>query len=728
MFQKNSLFFPMRGVNNDDPSKQPPPPNKGKNKNSGNSKPPAKKKRSSLSRILWAILIVWIVVLVLSLIFVPNPRQLTIEQMQVLATTGSIPSGVTVEGSVYLYSDVFYLVLNFSDKVTMNGVVFEKGLYSAYWPYAWQSFVLIQNLASKGVNLTVGVQQTPFIVTLLLSWLPWILFFVLGWFIIKTMFDRQGNQMGFGKSNAKPEISNINFDDVAGYREIKTELQELVDFLKEPAKFARAGARTPKGVLLSGPPGTGKTLFAKAIAGEAGIPFFSISGSDFVEMFVGVGASRVRSLFKTAKATAPAVIFIDELDAVGRRRGSNSGGQNDEREQTLNQLLVEMDGFVSNSGIIVIAATNRPDVLDPALKRPGRFDREIQLRLPDIKEREEILRRHSRGKRFSSEIVWNNIAKRTPGFSGAELENVLNESAILAIRDNSQVITINEIDEAIDRVIGGPSKSNNVMSFEEKKLVSYHEAGHALIGLMLEHAQKVQKISIVPRGDAGGYVLMTPKREKFIQTKSELLAQITSYLGGRVSEEIFFGKGEITTGAYSDIEEATKIARRMITEFGMSSLGPIQFHKHSDYDLYGQPVSQDLSEKLRQEIDAEVSKIIKKSYDEAYKIISENKDLIEVFAEALILKETLNMEEIEQIFKTKTIPQEFYDLSLLKEEKKLFPVSEFKSKSGITYFANKATIERLREKEYLEEMHKQQMSQQQQQTHQNNETSVSPKK
>ncbi len=713
MFQKKDLFFPMRGVNGDDSPKQTPPQNKGENNNSGNSKPPVKKKRSNLSRILWGILIALIVVLVLSLIFVPNPRELSLEQINALMTPGYDFSGIDVEGSAYLYTDVFYLVLDFSDKITVGGVDFDQGLYSAFWPYSWESFTLITNLGNAGANMSVGVQQTPFIVSLLLNWLPWILFFVLVWFIVKAMFDRQGNQMGFGRSSAKPEISNVTFDDVAGYREIKTELQELVDFLKEPAKFSRAGARTPKGVLLSGPPGTGKTLFAKAIAGEAGIPFFSISGSDFVEMFVGVGASRVRSLFKTAKATAPAVIFIDELDAVGRRRGSNSGGQNDEREQTLNQLLVEMDGFVSNSGIIVIAATNRPDVLDPALKRPGRFDREIQLRLPDIKEREEILRRHSRGKRFSSEIVWNNIAKRTPGFSGAELENVLNESAILAIRDNSQVITINEIDEAIDRVIGGPSKANNVMSFEEKKLVSYHEAGHALIGLMLEHAQKVQKISIVPRGDAGGYVLMTPKKEKFIQTKAELLAQITSYLGGRVSEEIFFGKDEITTGAYSDIEEATKIARRMITEFGMSALGPIQFHKHSDYDLYGQPVSQDLSEKLRQEIDAEVSKIIKNSYDEAYKIISENRDLIEIFAEALILKETLNLEEIEQIFKTKTIPQEFYDLSLLKEEKKLFPVEEFKSPTGITYFANKATIERLREKEYLEEMRKQQQLEEQ---------------
>ena len=457
--------------------------------------------------------------------------------------------------------------------------------------------------------------------------------------------------MDVGKSRARrEETTKIRFDNVAGCVEEKEEMKELVDYLKNPQKFAKMGARVPKGVLLTGAPGTGKTLLAKAIAGEAGVPFFSISGSDFVEMFVGVGASRVRDMFKQAKLNAPCIIFIDEIDAVGRQRGTGLGGGHDEREQTLNQLLVEMDGFNENSGIIIIAATNRSDVLDPALLRPGRFDRQIIVNLPDKKGREEILRVHARNKFFESDVNFSNIAKRTPGFSGAELENTLNEAAILAVRANKTKISKEDIDEAIDRVMGGPAKKSRIITPKEKKLIAYHEAGHATVGLMVEKADIVQKVTIIPRGDAGGYVLMTPEEDTMLQTKSELLDRITGLLAGRVSEEIFFD--DVTTGAHNDIEKATRIARLMVTELGMSSLGTIQYEQQTGSAFLGRDYAntrKSFSGQVAYEIDQEVRKIIDGCYNRAKEVINANKELLTKIAEALLEKEVITSEEIYEI-------------------------------------------------------------------------------
>ena len=457
--------------------------------------------------------------------------------------------------------------------------------------------------------------------------------------------------MDVGKSRARrEETTKVRFDNVAGCVEEKEEMKELVEYLKNPQKFAKMGARVPKGVLLTGAPGTGKTLLAKAIAGEAGVPFFSISGSDFVEMFVGVGASRVRDMFKQAKLNAPCIIFIDEIDAVGRQRGTGLGGGHDEREQTLNQLLVEMDGFNENSGIIIIAATNRSDVLDPALLRPGRFDRQIIVNLPDKKGREEILRVHARNKFFESDVNFENIAKRTPGFSGAELENTLNEAAILAVRANKDKISRKDIDEAIDRVIGGPAKKSKVITPKEKKLIAYHEAGHATVGLKVEKADIVQKVTIIPRGEAGGYVLMTPEEDTMLQTKSALLDNITGLLAGRVSEEMFFG--DVTTGAHNDIQKATRIARLMVTEYGMSSLGTIQYEQQSGSAFLGRDYAntrKSFSQQVAYEIDQEVRKIIDECYTRCKQVITENKDLLIKIAETLLEREVLTSEEIYEL-------------------------------------------------------------------------------
>lgn len=475
-----------------------------------------------------------------------------------------------------------------------------------------------------------------------------------GLYLMKTLGNIGGNQKAFDFSRSKAKIeTNVKtrFSDVAGADEEKEEMAELIEYLKMPRKFAQMGARIPKGVLLVGPPGTGKTLLAKAVAGEANVPFYSISGSDFVEMFVGVGASRVRDMFKEAKAAAPCMIFIDEIDAVGRQRGAGMGGGNDEREQTLNQLLVEMDGMADNNGIIVIAATNRPDVLDPALLRPGRFDRQITVSLPDVKGREAILNVHARNKKLASDVDLSALARRTPGFSGADLENVLNEAAILAVRVNKEEITLSTIDEAIDRVMMGPAKKSKVYDSETKKLVAYHEAGHAIVGINQEGGSIVRKVTIIPRGQAGGYNLMTPKKDSNLQTKNELLQIITSYMGGRCAEEIFFG--DITTGASDDIQKATRIARDMVTVYGMSELGPVQYKQGNDSVFLGRDYASPLnvSSQIAYDIDVEVRKIVETAHDKASSIIADHKDELIKIAEALIANETLTAEEIEAILK-----------------------------------------------------------------------------
>ncbi|MDD2208193.1 MAG: ATP-dependent zinc metalloprotease FtsH [Bacilli bacterium] len=482
------------------------------------------------------------------------------------------------------------------------------------------------------------------------------------------------NNMDFGRSKAKlsEDGGKVKFTDVAGLIEEKQEVAELIDFLKNPKKFQKLGARIPKGVLLVGPPGTGKTLLAKAVAGEANVPFYYISGSDFVELFVGVGASRVRDMFKQAKQSAPCLIFIDEIDAVGRQRGTGLGGGHDEREQTLNQLLTEMDGFGANEGIIIIAATNRPDVLDPALLRPGRFDRQVTVSLPDQVERNSILGVHAKGKIFDKSVNLENLSKRTPGFSGADLENLLNEAALLAVRRNKDAISMSEIDEATDRVLMGPAKESRKITDKEKKLIAIHESGHAVIGLKLKDANEVHKITIIPRGMAGGYTMMLPKEEKIaIITKSELLASITGLLSGRVAEELFIG--EITTGASDDFRRATKIARSMVTEYGMSDLGPVQLEHKSEGVFLGRDYnkSQNFSDTVALEIDQEVRKIVDSCYKEATKILKDNKDLVNLLADTLVKKETLTREEIIELVETGKLTSASNPENLKAQAKKL---------------------------------------------------------
>ena len=494
----------------------------------------------------------------------------------------------------------------------------------------------------------------------LINVLPMIILIGGAFFFITRQMSSAGKSMDFGKSRAKlnPDSNKVTFKDVAGLDEEKEEVQELIDFLKSPKKFQRLGARIPKGVLLVGPPGTGKTLLAKAVAGEANVPFYFISGSDFVELFVGVGASRVRDMFKQAKHNAPCLIFIDEIDAVGRQRGSGIGGGHDEREQTLNQLLTEMDGFGANEGIIIIAATNRPDVLDPALLRPGRFDRQVTVNLPDKKGREEILGVHARNKIFEDGISLSNIAARTVGFSGADLENLLNEAALLAVRRNKAAIGMEELDEAHDRVIMGPAKKSHKYTEHEKKVVAYHEAGHAVLGLRLSGANEVQKITIIPRGNAGGYNLMLPKEETYLSTKTELLETISGLLAGRVAEETVFG--EITTGAHNDFEKATKIARSMVTEYGMSDLGPVQFEHQESSVFLGRDYnkSRNFSGQVAFEIDQEQRKIINECYEITKKIINENRDLLDLIAKTLLKYETITKEQIEYLVKHGHMPKE----------------------------------------------------------------------
>ena len=485
--------------------------------------------------------------------------------------------------------------------------------------------------------------------------LPLLLLVGLTYVLFSKLTAGNNKSMDFGRSRAKlsEDGGQVRFKDVAGLKEEKEEVEELIDFLKNPKKFQKLGARIPKGVLLVGPPGTGKTLLAKAVAGEANVPFYYISGSDFVELFVGVGASRVRDMFKQAKQSAPCLIFIDEIDAVGRQRGTGLGGGHDEREQTLNQLLTEMDGFGANEGIIIIAATNRPDVLDPALLRPGRFDRQVTVSLPDAKEREAILEVHAKNKILDEGVNLTNLSQRTPGFSGADLENLLNEAALLAVRRNKKSITMDEIDEATDRVLLGPAKTSRKITEKEKRLVSIHEAGHAVLGIKVADAQEVHKITIIPRGQAGGYTMMLPKEEKIgIMTKNELLSSIIGLLGGRVSEEMFLG--EITTGASDDFRRATNIARSMVTEYGMSDLGPMQLEQKSEGVFLGRDYTKtkNFSDQVALEIDKEVRKIIENCYEEAKKVLKKNEKLVWLLSDALMENETLTKEQIESLVET----------------------------------------------------------------------------
>ncbi|WP_027964464.1 ATP-dependent zinc metalloprotease FtsH [Halalkalibacillus halophilus] len=496
--------------------------------------------------------------------------------------------------------------------------------------------------------------------------IPFIIIFILFFFLLSQMQGGGGGgrMMNFGKSKAKmytEDKKDTKFKDVAGADEEKQELVEVVDFLKDPRRFAELGARIPKGVLLVGPPGTGKTLLAKAVAGEAGVPFFSISGSDFVEMFVGVGASRVRDLFENAKKNAPCIVFIDEIDAVGRQRGAGVGGGHDEREQTLNQLLVEMDGFGANEGIIMIAATNRPDILDPALLRPGRFDRQIPVNTPDVKGRQEVLAVHAKNKPLGETVDLKTIAMRTPGFSGADLENLLNEAALVAARTDTKYIEMQHVDEAIDRVIAGPSKKSRVISEKEKNIVAYHESGHTVIGVVLDEADMVHKVTIVPRGQAGGYAVMLPREDRYFQTKPELLDKITGLLGGRVAEEVIFG--EVSTGAHNDFQRATGIARKMVMEFGMSDkLGPLQFGSSGGQVFLGKDIQNEpnYSDQIAYIIDQEVQEIIKTCYARAKDILTEHKEQLELIAQTLLEVETLDAEQIKGLFEDGELPEPTY--------------------------------------------------------------------
>jgi cell division protease FtsH len=531
------------------------------------------------------------------------------------------------------------------------------GTYQSGRPFSSRGPVsddFIKRIESSGIQVTWQPMEGESVwLSFLTTLIPFVIIFILFFFLLNQAQGGGGKVMNFGKSRARlynEDKKKVTFDDVAGADEEKQELVEVVEFLKDPRKFAAVGARIPKGVLLVGPPGTGKTLLARAVAGEAGVPFFSISGSDFVEMFVGVGASRVRDLFENAKKNAPCIIFIDEIDAVGRQRGAGLGGGHDEREQTLNQLLVEMDGFGVNEGIIIIAATNRPDILDPALLRPGRFDRQITVDRPDIKGREAVLKVHARNKPLAKDVKLDVISKFTTGFTGADLENLLNEAALLAARRNRKEISMKEIEEAVERVMVGVEKKSRIISPREKRIVAYHEAGHTIAGYFLEHADMVQKVTIIPRGRAGGYVMMTPKEDRLLITKQELLERVVGLLAGRVSEELYIG--EIGTGAYDDFKKATQIVRSMITEYGMSEkLGPMQFGNPQGQVFLGRDLGheQNYSDAIAYEIDQEMQEIIRSCYNRAKELLIQHEDKVHLIANTLLERETLDFNMIKQL-------------------------------------------------------------------------------
>ena len=550
---------------------------------------------------------------------------------------------------------------------------------------------LVEKLEAKKVDIKAELPpQPPWWMSILSS--IWPMLIIVGlWFMLMNQGGAGGGKvMNFGKSRARrydEEKLKITFKDVAGAEEAKQELEEVVEFLKHPQKYNDLGAKIPKGVLLYGPPGTGKTLLAKAVAGEAGVPFFSISGSDFVEMFVGVGASRVRDLFDQAKKSAPCIVFIDEIDAVGRQRGAGLGGGHDEREQTLNQLLVEMDGFSANEGIIMIAATNRPDILDPALLRPGRFDRQIVVDRPDIKGRTEILKVHVKGKPIGSDVNLDVIAQRTPGFTGADLSNLVNEAALLTARKDKKAINMPEMEEAAERVIMGPERKSRVISDKEKRLTAYHEGGHTIVGMLLEHTDPVHKVTIIPRGRAGGYTLSLPKEDKYYATRSEMLDELKVLLGGRVAEALVLK--EISSGASNDLQRATQLARQMICEYGMSeNIGPVTFGHRQDQVFLGRDIARDkdYSEEVAAEIDKEVRSFMEDAYAATEKLLSDNIDKLHVIAKALMEKETLEEEEINQLVKyghilTAEEKLQLVQQSVVDEEATAAPVAEADAKA-----------------------------------------------
>lgn len=614
------------------------------------------------NKTLFKAILPWVIVLLLLSSLFPfllnngGSKELTYSQFMTVVKDKKITNVTITPNSFVTKVEGSYKKNSKGDKVNFTTIVpkTDKELDS-----------LTQVLEDKNVKIKVTDSESDNMIwNILRSILPYVILFGGMFWVFKNFNGAAGGNnkaFEFGNSRAKLERnSKTRFTDVAGADEEKEELTELVAFLKNPKKFTEMGAKIPRGVLLVGPPGTGKTLLARAVAGEANVPFYSISGSEFVEMFVGVGAGRVRDMFKKAKENAPCIIFIDEIDAVGRQRGTGVGGGHDEREQTLNQLLVEMDGFEGNEGVIILAATNRADVLDPALLRPGRFDRQIRVSNPDKRARSQILKVHARNKHFAPDVDFDNIAQRTPGFSGAELANVLNEAALLAVRSGHQMITLSDVDEAIDRVIGGPAKKSRKYTEHERKLVAYHETGHAIIGLTLEDANQVQKVTIVPRGDAGGYNLMTPREETYFSTKKQLLATITGYMGGRTAEEIFFG--DVSSGAHNDIEQATRIARMMVTELGMSELGPIKYDSGDNAVFLGRDYSQlsnTHSGQIAFEIDQQVRKIIETAHSQATEIINNNKDKMDIIANALLEHETLNHEQIQSLYNTGKMPETY---------------------------------------------------------------------
>jgi len=555
----------------------------------------------------------------------------------------------------------------------INGV-FSNG--KTFTTYAPDDPNLIQKLSDKGVSISASPieEKMPSLLGILLSWFPMLLLIAVWIFFMRQMQGGKGGAMGFGRSKAKMmnELKGkITFNDVAGVEEAKEEVEEVVEFLKDPRKFSRLGGKIPRGCLLVGPPGTGKTLLARAIAGEARVPFFTISGSDFVEMFVGVGASRVRDMFEQGKKHAPCIIFIDEIDAVGRSRGAGLGGGNDEREQTLNQLLVEMDGFDTNEGVIIIAATNRPDVLDPALLRPGRFDRQVVVSNPDILGREKILKVHAKKISMASDVNLRTIARGTPGFSGADLANLVNEAALLAARKNKRIVTNQEFEEAKDKVMMGAERRSMVMSDEEKKLTAYHEAGHAIVTINEKAAYPIHKATIIPRGRALGMVMQIPERDEVSQTREQLHAQMAIAMGGRVAEEIIFGEEKVTTGAASDIEQATKRARAMVMRAGLSKeLGPVAYGENEEEVFLGRSVArqQNMSEETAKKVDIEIRKIVDQGYDRARKLLTEKIEDLHKLAKALLTYETLTGSEIEDLIDKNIYPKNKEDLKIEEDD------------------------------------------------------------